>query len=427
MPKTVGGLMFAMLLCFLCTISFGQEQQKDGRYYESEARKAYEAKDYPLFLSNMRRAAELRPNHPRLMYSLATAYSLNGQTKEALMWLSKTAAMGLVFSPGDDPNFASIKSDVEFLSIRKRFEENRAPMVKSVEAFTVHEKGLIPESVAYDPKSQTFYVSSVYKRKILAVNKAGDVKEFSSSADGLWSVMGMKVDPLRRVLWITTTAHPQMTNFNAEDSGKSAIFKYDLRTNQLAGKFQPSDSAKTHWFGDLAINADGDVFASDSVNPSIYMIRHDTNQLQTFIEGGPFVSPQGLDFTPDQKHLFLADYSKGLFLIDVASKEIKSVAGDFTLLGIDGLYNYKGSLVAVQNGVNPQRLVRLFLSKSLDRVERFETLEANNPVFDEPTLGVLVENDFYFVANSQWGAIDKDGKLAPPDKLKDPTILRLRL
>src|SRR5678816_3807650 len=148
MPKTVGGLMFAMLLCFLCTISFGQEQQKDGRYYEREARKAYEAKDYPLFLSNMRRAAELRPNHPRLMYSLATAYSPNGQTKEAMMWLSKTAATGLVFSPGDDPNFVSIISDVEYLSVRIRFEENLSPMVKSVEAFTVHETGLILDCVA---------------------------------------------------------------------------------------------------------------------------------------------------------------------------------------------------------------------------------------------------------------------------------------
>jgi hypothetical protein len=123
----------------------------------------------------------------------------------------------------------------------------------------------------------------------------------------------------------------------------------------------------------------------------------------------------------------LADYSKGLFVIDVATRQVKSVIADFTLLGIDGLYTYKGSLVAVQNGVNPQRLVRYFVSKRLDRVQRFEVLEANNPIFDEITLGVLVERDFYFIANSQWGAIDKNGNLAPVDKLTDPTILKLRL
>ena len=129
----------------------------------------------------------------------------------------------------------------------------------------------------------------------------------------------------------------------------------------------------------------------------------------------------------DQKHLFLADYAKGLFVIDVATRQVKSVAADFTLLGIDGLYSYKGTLLAVQNGVNPQRLVRYFINKTLDRVDHFEVLEANNPIFDEITLGVLVKNDFYFIANSQWGAIDKNGKLAPNDKLTDPTILKLRL
>jgi hypothetical protein len=36
----------------------------------------------------------------------------------------------------------------------------------------------------------------------------------------------------------------------------------------------------------------------------------------------------------------------------------------------------------------------------LDRVERLEIIEANDPVFDEPTLGVLVKDTFYLIANS---------------------------
>ena len=427
MFKIVCGFTSAMLLCVLFSVGLGQEQQKDGRYYEAEARKAYDAKDYPLFLSNMKLAAELRPNHPRLIYNLAAAYALNGQSKAALTWLNKLVAMGLVSSPQADHDFDSLKKETEFSSIVSGFEKNHDPLVKSVKAFSVPEKGLVPESVAYDPQTQIFYLSSVYKRKILSINKAGEVHEFSTTADGLWSVMGMKVDRERRFLWVTTTAHPQMSDFKVEDRGKSAVLKYDLQSGRLVGRFQPPDTSKPHWLGDLVISANGDVYASDSINPAIYVIRHASNKMEAFIEDGPFVSPQGLDFAADQKHLFLADYSKGLFVIDVATKEAKAVAADFTLLGIDGLYWYNGSLVAVQNGVNPQRLVRYFLAKTLDRVDHFEVLEANNPIFDEITLGVLVEKDFYFIANSQWGAIDKDGKLAPDDKLTAPTILRLRL
>ena len=145
------------------------------------------------------------------------------------------------------------------------------------------------------------------------------------------------------------------------------------------------------------------------------------------VEGQPFISPQGLDFTPDQKQLFVADYSKGVFLVDLKTKKVTDIASDFTLLGIDGLYYFKGSLIAVQNGVNPNRVIKARLNKDLTRFDRFETIEANNPVFDEPTLGVVVKDSFYFVANSQWGTIDDNGKLAPADKLKDPTILKVKL
>lgn len=81
----------------------------------------------------------------------------------------------------------------------------------------------------------------------------------------------------------------------------------------------------------------------------------------------------------------------------------------------------------MQNGVNPARLVRLFPSADLNRVERLETVEANNPAFDEPTLGVVVGDDFYLIANSQWGAIDDEGRLAPPEKLKEHVVLKINL
>ena len=87
----------------------------------------------------------------------------------------------------------------------------------------------------------------------------------------------------------------------------------------------------------------------------------------------------------------------------------------------------KGSLIAIQNGINPHRVVRLSLNRNGDAVERFDVLEANNPLFDEPTLGVVVKDTFYYVANSQWGAIDNKGQLAPAEKLREPVILKMKL
>ena len=113
----------------------------------------------------------------------------------------------------------------------------------------------------------------------------------------------------------------------------------------------------------------------------------------------------------------------------MATKKITSCRAplDGTVLGINGLYSYHGSLIGVQNGVNPQRVVRLSVKRDLSRIERPETLEANNPVFDEPTLGVLVKDTFYFIANSQWGAIDEKGQMVPEGKLKEPIVLKFKL
>jgi hypothetical protein len=97
------------------------------------------------------------------------------------------------------------------------------------------------------------------------------------------------------------------------------------------------------------------------------------------------------------------------------------------MLGIDGLYFYKGSMIGVQNGVNPQRLIRVKLSRDMRAFESFEILEANNPLFSEPTLGVIRNGELLFNANSQWDAINEQGQFTAPDKLQELRILKLKL
>jgi hypothetical protein len=423
--------MIVLLISLLsCLISLAQDNQpKDGRYYESLARKAYEQKDYKAFLENIKTATTMRPNHPRLMYSLAAAYALTGHATEALQWLGKMAEMGLVFNAEKESAFDSIKTSAEFKSILKSIEQNKSPVINGAPLFTLREKGFIPEGIAYDPVTETFFLGSVYKRKIVSVNGKGEAKDFATELDGLWSVMGMKVDAARRLLWVASAAHPQMSNYKAEENGISGIFKFDLRTGKLIKKYLLSNKPKPHWLGDLVLNSRGDLFTSDSISPAIYMIPHRADELELFLESAEFVNPQGLAFTSDEKHLFMADYAKGIFLVDLETKKPfnLSSAPNITLLGIDGLYSYQGGLIGVQNGINPPRLVRLFPSRDMKVIERLKTIEANDPFFDEPTLGVLFKDSFYLIANSQWGMIDPKGQLAPADKLKEPVVLKIKL
>jgi hypothetical protein len=127
--------------------------------------------------------------------------------------------------------------------------------------------------------------------------------------------------------------------------------------------------------------------------------------------------------------LYVADYSRGILRIDLATRAVRllETADDVLALGIDGLYLVEGSLVGIQNGVAPHRVVRLRLDASGNRVEHAEVLERARPDYAEPTLGVVVDHDLFYVAASQWERFRDDGTIDAPDTLWPPLVLRLRL
>ena len=403
--------------------------QRDARYYQQQAVKAYKEKNYAGYLENMKQAVRLRPDQPTYLYNLAGAYALAGNKAEALATLRRVAEMSLIYPAERDTDFDAVKDTPEFQEILKRFAANKSPVGQSSTAFTIQQRGLVIEGVAYDPSDESFYLSSVRERKILKVSAERRVSDFATEVDGLWSAMGMKVDARRRHLWVATAAVKQMTNFRREEEGQSGVLKFDLRTGKLIKKYTVGNRAQAHWLGDLVVNERGDVFVTDSLTPALYVLRAGASELVPLLEGAPFVSPQGLDFSPDGKKLFIADYSKGIFVYDVESGKTEALAAPpaSTLIGIDGLYFYKNSLIAIQNGTRPHRVVRIFLSRDLRSATRVEVVEANNALFDEPTLGVLIKESFYYIANSQWGTVDKDGNLAPTEKLRDTIVLKTKL
>jgi hypothetical protein len=80
--------------------------------------------------------------------------------------------------------------------------------------------------------------------------------------------------------------------------------------------------------------------------------------------------------------------------------------------------------VAIQNGIRPHRVVSMRLAANGLEVDDTRILAANLPAFDEPTLGAMRADLFYFVANSHWNRFDQENRL--PDGLSGPIVLKLR-
>ena len=97
-------------------------------------------------------------------------------------------------------------------------------------------------------------------------------------------------------------------------------------------------------------------------------------------------------------------------------------ADDIALNGIDGLYVYGHSFLAVQNGTTPARIVRF----SSD-LRKQEVLEANTRELGEPTHGTMVGNTFYFIANSGWDEYDDRGTKKAGSEAVESTVRKMEL
>jgi len=211
--------------------------------------------------------------------------------------------------------------------------------------------------------------------------------------------------------------------------GRTALARFDLDTGERTGWFEPVRGEAPRWFGDVTIASDGTAFTTDSQGGGLYRISPDAEEIEEWVPSGTFPSPQGLVLSQDDALLFVADYARGIATVDTGTGEVSFLAAPIntSILGIDGLYRHGQSLIAIQNGILPHRVIRIGLSDSGRALTSVETLLANHPQFAEPTLGVVDDDALIFVANSQWFEFDAAGALPPATELVPPVILRLDL
>lgn len=423
------------------------------RALTGEALKARTANHPAEYLKLMREGFDFRPNSPGMMHRLAGAYAVNAtaaadgsvapvvvsENKEkSLAMLEHIARMGLVFNLGGDADFAGLKDEPRFRAVVDAMAATSQPFVKSVPAFELEEKDFLPEGIAYDDRTRSFFIASVHRHKIVKRLWTGNVKPFSVPADGLWSVLAIAVDAKRRVLWAASAALDQTGDIDEKDIGRTAVFKYDLDREKLLARYElPRNINLKRTFGDLLVAPSGEVYISESQEGGLYRIAGD--KLETFIAPGTFASPQGMvirelaDAKSTGKNaaktswLYVADYSLGMFRVDLHSKVVEWLPPptDSCLLGLDALTRHGNKFIATQNGIRPHRVVEISLDAQ-GQVAKIARLESGHPKYSEPTLGVVVGDDFYYVANAQWDFFER-GKPAPVDLLAPPLILRLPL
>ncbi|MEQ8927193.1 MAG: hypothetical protein RLO81_15335 [Fulvivirga sp.] len=413
-------LSVVFLLCSLFSYS-----QDSLRYYYNQGIAALKNGDADLYLQSFERANELRPYHPTLIHHLAKAQALNNKWNE----LNKTLRIKLMMDANLEILEDSIFQEFNTMEFYDGLIQLQQSLLQSSKNSAVHMEldlsSFHPEAITYNPVSNVFYLGGVYERAIICVNAQGEIvgRVDYESMPEMYAVMGLEYDVKTGKLWACTAALPEMKGYSEELEGNSSVILLDAEL-QIKNTYHEKGS---HLFGDLILDDNGSIFISDGRANTVYNYSIDEG-LTTFKNlSNVGLSLQGLTFHSNGRYLYVADYIKGLYRIDIQSKEVSKIelAGNIISKGFDGIYFYENSLIAIQNGVSPKKVWRLFLNKDGSEVIRIEVIDQALDILDEPTQGVLVGNEFIYIANSPWSKYE-DGVLQT-EQLTKTVLLKYSL
>lgn len=420
----------ALVLVLLSLLAAPTAKQADSaaerlQGLQAKLRSSRTSGDWQSFLTSAMREKELLNQAPLSLVEVARAYVHLGNTRAAFRELEEFAHMGQSTDLLQSlPDFAGLREQASFSKIEKEMKANRTPASFAAAAFQLPDVALLAEDMDYDPASKRFFITSVREKKIIATDAGGNSSDFAGAPDD-WPMLAIKVDSSRAVLWATEVAM-QGLNFSPQsDWGRSVLLCYDLKTGKLLRRIEgPRGSA----LGDMVLTADGDVIVSDGNEGGVYRVAAKGRALE-HLDGGDFISPQTPAMHPDGKHIFVPDYVRGIGLLEVATRRVRwlPMEGKFALNGIDGLYFDRGTLIAVQNGTSPERVVAFKLDPTLTRIESEKIIERSTATLGDPTHGVVIDGDFYYIANSGWDAIDDHGNMKPDAKPSPSRVMRVSL
>jgi SMP-30/gluconolaconase/LRE-like protein len=369
------------------------------------------------------RLLEQRPGDPTLWFYLARFQAQAGDTAASVSALQRVAEQGEGFMPRRE-DFARAWDDPAFQSVLGRIEAKLPRLDYAPTAFELDDAGLVPEGIAYDAASRSFFVGSIAQRKVVRVSEDGAAGDFAVTGGGLDAVLGLAMDSPRRLLYVVSTSG--ITAQGAERL-RNAVLAYDVDTRKLMQRY---DVPEARQLNDVAVAPGGRVFATDSGNGAVYEIAvKGPGPSRIVLPAGQLRGSNGLAASPDGKRLYVA-HSTGIAVIDLAAGAVKRVDNRTreNVAAIDGLYQWRGELIGVQNGTNPGRVIRITLSRDGEAITQVKTLLSHHHNrLDEPTTLAVTDHGFFLLAATGVAHFGRDGRIDHPESMPKPTILRIPL
>lgn len=365
-------------------------------------------------IQQLEAAIAKQPANLPYIYILATYYDRARDGANVVKWLTRLDELGWEHGVAPDA-FRNTKTRA-FREIAEKLDARQPRVNRAVPAFKLaNARDLVPEGIAWDPADDVFYVTSIYRRKVIRVERNGTARDFTTEGqDGMLGGLGAKVDVQRRLLWVISSTTPEMRGWKEGDSG-SMLAAYDLRDGRLVKKVDASPAV----LNDLALMSDGSLYATDMGRHKVVRLPAGGDAFEIY--ASDFGFPNGITVSEDERTLYVADFG-GITRFDLRDNTRARIESKALQGGIDGLSMHDGKLIGIQNAIGRARVVRVDPANGA-----VEVLESQNRLFEIPTTGAVAGNEYWFIANPGLRSFHEDHTIWPEEKLEDPVMLKLRL
>jgi len=407
------------LVLLLAVVVANADAYSDAR---SELVTAYQAEDFAAMRVAAAKALNARPGYPGALFNRALAEVLDGDAETALDTVSGLVASGVDYGVAEIQEFEPLKQLSGWATYADSVAKLAEPVGSAAVAYSHYVADFVPEGIAIGGDGE-LYLGSIRHGTIVRIDDTADVL---SDAISHWSVFGIRLDG-KGGLWFASAAVPEFAKNSEAVSGRTGLFRLDLKSKEITHKMLLPAGEEPQVLGDFIFVDDDTLLATESLTGALYRFSISAETSTQVIAPGALRSMQGLVLDKTGRYSYVSDYVGGLFRIALADNTVERVVADEStgLFGIDGLYRYGNRLIAIQNGIRPNRVIEFALSEDGLEVTDSRVLARNLPDFDEPTLGTVVGDEFFFVANSHWNRFDRDGNL--PEGLAGPVVLKINL
>lgn len=408
-------MKYTTMIAFFLHLQLSSSSQSNyAGFMESYAKKDYQAcVDYG--------AVVVRSvNNPFLKYQLSQCLANSNKVDSALILLDELAKSGLPYNPTEIMSFSQIPINKRYFSILKQFRTNRKIYNNYQLGFELNDQTFIPEGItATKGYPTTFYIGSLAKSKILSVQN-GIITTFADSSTTIGKILGVKISNNDSILWVCSVSQPTSQNKFC------GIFGFDRFTRKLLFKKLTESDQENHFFNDLVETKDGTLFITDSKSGQLFQYRYKENELKEL----PHISliyPNGIAYDSVANNIYIADYT-GIKCFQIETSKISDMPSDYFTSGIDGLYFHKNSLIGIQNpGDDRIQIIRFTLNRDKLSIRNHSILQSHAPDFNIPTTGTIVDNRFYFIANSYLKHLSDDGIIKNREDLQEHRINFIQL